>query len=178
MSEGSLSAINDSLDTGMIIVTTALGSEQAGCLVGFHSQSSMDPERYCVWLSKANYTYRLALHSTHLGIHFLTASDLELARRFGTVSGDTTDKFADLDLGQGTGGVPVLSQCDHRMIGRRVGLLDDGGDHVCVITHPVTVTGSGAFEPLRLSDVADLRPGHDNKERPVPPTERANPGGT
>ncbi len=26
----------------------------------------MEPQRYCVWLSKADYTYRVALHPAHL----------------------------------------------------------------------------------------------------------------
>ena len=48
-------------------------------------QSSIEPQRYCVWLSKANYTYRVALYSSHLVIHFLTADDLPLAELFGTL---------------------------------------------------------------------------------------------
>lgn len=44
-----------------------------------------------MWLSKANYTYRMAVHSSHLVIHFLTADDLPLAELFGTQSGDTVD---------------------------------------------------------------------------------------
>jgi hypothetical protein len=35
-------------------------------------------------LSKANYTYPVALRSSHLVIHFLTADDLPLAKLFGT----------------------------------------------------------------------------------------------
>ena len=42
------------LDYPMIVVTTASAGERAGCLVGFHTQSSIDPERFAVWLSKAN----------------------------------------------------------------------------------------------------------------------------
>ena len=82
------------LDSPLIIVTTADQREQAGCLVEFHVQSSMEPQRYCVWLSKANYTYRVPLQSSHLVIHFLTADDLPLAELFGTQTGDTVDKFA------------------------------------------------------------------------------------
>ena len=44
-------------------------------------------------LSKANYTYPVALRSSHLVIHFLTADDLPLAELFGTQSGDTVDRF-------------------------------------------------------------------------------------
>jgi flavin reductase (DIM6/NTAB) family NADH-FMN oxidoreductase RutF len=177
MSQDALSSIVASLDPAMIVVTTAVGQERAGCLVGFHVQSSIDPERYCVWLSKANHTYRVALRSTHLGVHFLSHDDLELAERFGTRTGDVGDKFAGLDqVTTGPGGVPVLSQCPNRWVGERVAILDEGGDHVCISARMVEVVTAGAFQPFRLSQAADLEPGHESTERHGPPTERAAAG--
>jgi flavin reductase (DIM6/NTAB) family NADH-FMN oxidoreductase RutF len=170
-------AIMSSLDNPLIVVTTAEGHERAGCLVGFHAQSSINPDRYAVWLSKANYTYRVGLRATHLAIHFLTAADLPLAERFGTLTGDRTDKFAGLRVSPGAGGVPVLEDCPHRLIVRRVVLLDEGGDHVCVTGEPLAAESSGPFEPLRLSQARHLKPGHTPGERPDPPTERAAPAG-
>jgi flavin reductase (DIM6/NTAB) family NADH-FMN oxidoreductase RutF len=173
-----LSSILESLDPAMIIVTAAVDKERAGCLVGFHAQSSIDPERYCVWLSKANHTYRVALRATHLGIHFLAHKDLDLAERFGTRTGDSGDKFTGLDSTVGAGGVPVLSQCPHRWIGERTATLDDGGDHVCIIARPLNVVTGGPFQPFRLSQASELKPGHANTERHGPPTERAGPSGS
>jgi flavin reductase (DIM6/NTAB) family NADH-FMN oxidoreductase RutF len=173
MADDGFGVIASSLDAPLIVVTAAEGQEQAGCLVGFHTQSSIDPTRYCVWLSKANYTYRVALHSTHLAIHFLTVSDLALAERFGTLTGDTADKFAGLRARPGPGGVPVLEDCPHWLVGRRITLVDDGGDHVCMMTEPVAEHTGGPFLPLRLSHAAHIEPGHGNWERPRPPTERA-----
>ena len=167
--------IMSSLDNPLIVVTTAEGHERAGCLVGFHAQSSIDPDRYSVWLSKANYTYRLGLRASHLAIHFLTSADLPLAERFGTLTGDETDKFAGMRVSTGPGGVPVLEDCPHRLILRRVVLLDEGGDHVCVTGQPLAAESSGPFEPLRLSQAQHLEPGHGVRERPDPPTERAAP---
>ena len=92
------------LDSPVIIVTTADERERAGCLVEFHGQSSIEPRRYCVWLSKANYTYRVALYSSHLVIHFLTADDLPLAELFGQSSFSVamrTTNWADLILHAG-----------------------------------------------------------------------------
>jgi flavin reductase (DIM6/NTAB) family NADH-FMN oxidoreductase RutF len=166
-------ALTSSLDTPLIVVTAAEGQEKAGCLVGFHCQSSIEPVRYCVWLSKANHTYRVALRSTHLAIHFLTAADLPLADRFGTLTGDRTDKFAGLPVRPGPGGVPVLAHSPHWLAARRTTVLDEGGDHVCFLTAPVEVHGGQPFAPLRLSQAAHLEPGHGNEERPGPPTERA-----
>ena len=33
------------LDAPLVVVTTASGGERAGCLVGFHSQSGIEPRR-------------------------------------------------------------------------------------------------------------------------------------
>jgi flavin reductase (DIM6/NTAB) family NADH-FMN oxidoreductase RutF len=74
----------------MVVVTAAVGVERAGCLVGFHSQTSIDPRRYTVWLSKANHTYRVSLLATHLAVHFLTDADRDLGEMFGALSGATS----------------------------------------------------------------------------------------
>ena len=87
MAEHDFNTLMAALDSPLIIVTAADERERAGCLVEFHAQSSIEPQRYCVWLSKANYTYRVALQSSHLVIHFLTADDLPLAELFGTQTG-------------------------------------------------------------------------------------------
>jgi flavin reductase (DIM6/NTAB) family NADH-FMN oxidoreductase RutF len=165
--------IMGSLDAPMAIVTTALVDERAGCLIGFHAQSSIEPGRYCVWISKANHTYRVLLRSTHLAVHYLTDADRELARLFGTTSGDDIDKFTRCASTAGEHGVPILTGCPNHLVVRRIALLDEGGDHVCVVTEPVTVRSGGRFTPLRLSDVDDLVPGHQSDERNDPPTERA-----
>lgn len=168
-----LDQIGTSLDPPLVIVTVAAGSEHAGCLVGFHTQSSIDPVRYSVWLSKANHTYRVALRASHLAVHYLTAGDLELARLFGTRSGDDIDKFAGLRIADGPGRVPMLLDRPHAIVVRLTALLDERGDHVCAVGEVVDERSAGPFEPLRLSAAAGFTPGHANEERPSPPTERA-----
>jgi flavin reductase (DIM6/NTAB) family NADH-FMN oxidoreductase RutF len=76
MTDDAFATIMSSLDAQLIVVTTAEAQERAGCLVGFHAQASIEPARYCIWLSKANHTYRVALRSTHLAIHFLLGRPL------------------------------------------------------------------------------------------------------
>jgi len=115
----------------------------------------------------------VALQSSHLVIHFLTADDLPLAELFGTRTGDTVDKFAGLEVDSGPGGAPVLRQCPHWLAVRRIALLDEGGDHVCLTTEPVAAQTAGPFRPLRGSQAGHLRAGHGAGERPEPPTERA-----
>jgi flavin reductase (DIM6/NTAB) family NADH-FMN oxidoreductase RutF len=119
------------LDTSVILVTTrsAIG-EQGGCLVGFATQCSINPRRYAVWLSKANHTYRVALRAKHFAVHFLTSADLPIAERFGTLSGEDTDKFAGLDVDVAEHGVPLLGACPNRISLERIAMLDDGSDHV------------------------------------------------
>ena len=161
--------IMTSLDAPMVIVTTAFGQERAGCLVGFHAQSSIDPPRYAVWLSKANHTYRIAFQSPLLAVHFLTEDDRELAVHFGTLTGDDVDKFAGIAVSSGEGGLPLLDACPNRLVMRRIALLDEGGDHVCVTAEPVSAEAARPFTPLRLSAVADLEPGHAADDRPEDP---------
>jgi flavin reductase (DIM6/NTAB) family NADH-FMN oxidoreductase RutF len=170
MAEGAFDSLMASLDPPMVVVTTAVAGEQAGCLVGFHAQSAIDPRRYCVWLSKANHTYRVALRSTHLAVHFLTEDDFAVAEHFGTLTGDDVDKFAGLDVRPGPDGVPLLESCPNRLTLRRTVLMDEGGDHLCLAAECLRSETSGSFEPLRLSRVTQLVPGHENDERADPPT--------
>ena len=158
------------LDPPLAVVTTAAAGERAGCLVSFHTQSSVAPQRYCVYLSKANHTYGVALRASHLAIHFLAAGDLPLAELFGGQTGDTVDKFAGLPVTDGPGGVPLLTQCPRWLAARRIAVLDEGGDHVTVTTEPVAALGSGPFTPLRVALAGHIRPGHDARERHDPET--------
>ena len=175
MADDPLAALLAPLSPAMVVVTTASGGEQAGCLVGFHCQASIDPPRYAVWLSKANHTYRVALRATHLGIHLLTEDDRALAEHFGTQTGDRVDKFADQPHTVGPGGVPLVEALPHRLVLRRTVLVDEGGDHVCAMGEPIDPATTGPFRPLRLAAIDDLTPGHAAEERPAPPTERATP---
>lgn len=169
MSDSAFEDLMASLDTAMIVVTTAAEGERAGCLVGFHAQSSISDQHYSVWLSKANYTYRVSLRATHFGVHFLGEDDVALAEHFGTRSGEHTDKFEGLDIETGEGGVPLLRDLPNRMVLERIATLGDGGDHVCVTTRVVSSHSGGHFTPLRLSDCDDLEAGHASEERAIHP---------
>lgn len=169
MSAAGLADLMVSVDSPLIVVTTSAEGERAGCLVGFHSQSSISPARYCFWLSKANHTYRVSLRSSSFAVHFLSTDDLELARRFGSVSGEDTDKFADLDVSDAEGGAPLLTEVPNRIVVERLAMLDVGGDHVAVSARTVSVQTAGRFEPLRASHLGDLTPGHGSDERAIRP---------
>lgn len=169
MSRDSFDALMASANPAVVVVTTAAEDVRAGCLVGFHSQSSMAPEQYCLWLSKANHTYRVGLRAEHFAVHFLTKNDLDLADHFGSQTGEETDKFAGLETHTERFGVPLIRVCPHRLVLERLTLLDDGGDHVCLTGRVRTAYTDGAFTPLRLSDVAHLKPGRPSEDRAVHP---------
>jgi flavin reductase (DIM6/NTAB) family NADH-FMN oxidoreductase RutF len=172
-SEDAFGVLMASLDTAMSVVTTVSGDERAGCLIGFQAQSSIEPARFVVWLSKANHTCRVALHAEHLAVHFLTADDTDLAELFGTLSGDDVDKFGRCAWRPGPSGVPLLDRCPNRLVLARHVVVDEGGDHVCLVGRPVAMASAGPFTPLRLAGVSHLTAGHAVAERPRPPTERA-----
>ena len=155
-----------SFDQPMAIVTTSLGADRGGCLVGFHSQSGIDPPRYSVWLSKANRTYRLGVLAEVFAVHFPQADDHELAQRFGSETGDEVDKFAQCSWHVGPAGAPLLDGIDDWVVGRRVALLDAGCDHVCVVLDLIESARSGRTNWLHVDDVLGLTPGHEADERP------------
>lgn len=142
----------------VFVVTTTDGAERAGCLVGYSTQTSIDPPRFLVCLSEANHTLRVAAGAELLAVHVLDRGEHALAELFGGQTGDETDKFARCDWSPGPGGVPLLTECPRYVVGRileRVPL----GDHVGHLLEPVAVSG-GEAEPLTTSEAADIRPGH------------------
>ena len=150
------------LDQPLAVVTTAAGEERAGCLIGFHAQCSIEPRRYTMWLSKADRTYRARCHcsASRYAIHFLDRSDHDLAELFGGNSGDDLDKFQHCDWSAGPSGVPLLVQVPNRLVLGRVALLDEGSDHVCLVTEPLEASSGPHFTPLRLSDAGDITTSH------------------
>ena len=169
MSAPGLDDLMGSVDSPLIVVTTSAEGERAGCLVGFHSQASIDPEHYCFWLSEANHTYRVALRADHFAVHFPTTADSELARFFGSRSGSETDKFAGLDFTVTEDGVPLLADLPNRLIVERIAMLDDGSDHVCLTARVIAIEFGQSFTPLRPSQLGDLKPGHGSDERAIRP---------
>lgn len=161
-----------STNAPLAVVTTAAEGERSGCLIGFHGQAGVDPERYSLRLSKANHTYRVALRAEHLAVHFPhadVARHVEVARHFGTRTGAEVDKLEGLDWSLGEGGVPLLADLPDRVLVRRLGMLDVGGDHVHVVTQVVEASCAARFTPLRLTDAADWEPGHRTEERAIDP---------
>ena len=147
----------------MYIVTARAEGEQSGCLVGFASQSSIDPPRFTVWISDANHTAAIAARAEILAVHVLRHGEVELARHFGEVTGDEVDKFQSVAWRPGPGDVPILDGCDW-FAGRvveRVRIVT-GGDHQGYVLEPVAAElHHSTADVLRFDDVRSLDPGHD-----------------
>jgi flavin reductase (DIM6/NTAB) family NADH-FMN oxidoreductase RutF len=150
------------LDYPMAIITTTTSTDRgrpAGCLVGFSSQSSLEPPLFTIWVSEQNHTYPPALACDHLGVHFPDRRQLELARLFGEETGDEIDKFDRCRWHRGPHGVAVLDDCAHWFVGR----VEDrrrSGDHTAFLLAPVAGEARDSWQPLMFQDVKAFRAGH------------------
>ncbi|WP_280205943.1 flavin reductase family protein, partial [Nocardia cyriacigeorgica] len=127
----------------MWVVTTIADGRRAGCLVGFAGQVSITPRRFLVAVSKNNHTYRIARRAEYLAVHLLTGDAVELARLFGTTSGDSVDKFARCAWSGGPHGLPILDGAAGWFAGRVIA-RSDLGDHVGHLLEPLTATAPPA----------------------------------
>src|SRR5439155_7451838 len=124
------------IDYPMLIVTATDGKERSGCLVGFAAQSSIDPPRFTVWISKKNHTYRVARRADVLAVHFPSREQHDLAALFGEETGDEVDKFASCPSHAGPHGSVVLDDVTRWFVGRVTETLDSG-DHVAFLLEPI-----------------------------------------
>lgn len=153
----------ESLDFPMTIVTAFDGREHSGCLVGFHTQCSIEPRRWLVCISKSNHTCGIAERAQWLAVHLLRDDQHELAQFFGGVTGDSIaphEKFDYFPWRPGPGGAPILDGCD--WLAGRVLERIDGGDHVIHVLEIAETRNEHAPAPQLGSKAArDIRPGHE-----------------
>lgn len=155
----------DGLDYPMFIVTAAAAGaggqvDRSGCLVGFATQCSIEPERLLVCLSKQNHTYQVARTAAALGVHVPGARQRGLAELFGGTTGDDLDKFAKVRWRDGPAGVPILTDCPRWLAGQVLERIDLG-DHVGFVLAPLEAASAGGTDALPFSAVADLEAGHE-----------------
>jgi flavin reductase (DIM6/NTAB) family NADH-FMN oxidoreductase RutF len=147
----------------MVIVTAGSdGGPDGGCLVGFHTQASIDPWRHCVFLSVANHTHKVASTSTHLAVHMIGIhGGKALAALFGSVTEDSgVDKFAHCRWHRSPLGPPLLDDAAAWFVGAIVGRMP-AGDHEAFLLEAVETQAPAHLPPpLRFGDVSDLEPGH------------------
>jgi flavin reductase (DIM6/NTAB) family NADH-FMN oxidoreductase RutF len=149
------------LDYPMFVVTTRAAGRNAGCLVGFATQSSIDPPTFLVGISRLNHTFSVAREATHLVVHVLAREQLGLARLFGAETGETVDKFERCQWHSGPEGLPILDAATAWFVGL-IGRRFDMGDHVGQLLTPIAVGGPvGSAAVMSYADVKELKPGHD-----------------
>jgi flavin reductase (DIM6/NTAB) family NADH-FMN oxidoreductase RutF len=146
------------LDYPMVVVTAAAAARASGCLVGFHTQCSIEPPRFLVCLSRQNHTFGVAARSAHLAVHFLDRADHALAVLFGERTGDEFDKFAACAWREERG-VPVLTDARAWFLGRVLDRLRLG-DHVGHLLEPVAGQLTGELHQLAFQQVKTMTPGH------------------
>jgi flavin reductase (DIM6/NTAB) family NADH-FMN oxidoreductase RutF len=151
-------AIVGDLEYPMFIVTARAGGEPLGCLVGFATQTSIDPPRFAVCLSHANRTFRRGRDAEVLGVHCVPADAGDLAALFGGETGDEIDKFARTPWREGPDGVPVLERCRNWFAGRVLTRLA-AGDHDLFLLAPIA--GAAAEEAgFSFHRAKRIEPGH------------------
>ncbi len=155
-----LDAFVRGLDYTMLLVTTRHERARSGALVGFSTQTSIDPFRFLVCLSHKNLTTRVAEGATHLAVHQFGPDQLALARLFGEHSGDDVDKFARCAWTDGPEGVPILDGCPAWMVGEITARLDLG-DHHGMLLAPVAAARARDSGAVTFSELPDLDPGHE-----------------
>jgi flavin reductase (DIM6/NTAB) family NADH-FMN oxidoreductase RutF len=153
------------------IVTAASGGRRAGCLVGFATQASMDPERFMVCISRANATYPVAMAAARLAVHAVTEGERGLAELFGGETGDDVDKFARCSWEPADDGTPILSGPPTWFLGRVLERIDLG-DHVGCVVEPERWHGGGPIAQLTERDLAEIEPGHPPNLRATGRTSR------
>jgi flavin reductase (DIM6/NTAB) family NADH-FMN oxidoreductase RutF len=148
------------LDYPMFIVTVAGERERDGCLVGFTTQSSVDPPRFIVCLSDKNRTFRIAREAELMVVHLVPADALELAELFGSRTGDEVDKFECCRWFPGPESTPVLTDCPTWFAGRVLERFP-AGDHWAFLLEPFKAGSGSEGEPLTFQRARVLDPGHE-----------------
>jgi flavin reductase (DIM6/NTAB) family NADH-FMN oxidoreductase RutF len=148
------------LDYPMFIVTTRLGEQLAGCLIGFATQCSIDPPRFLVCLSDKNRTTRLAREAGALAVHFVPSSAEDLAQLFGGQTGDEVDKFAECDWREGPRGLPIVDACDN-WFAATVRARYPLGDHIAFVLDPIEACAGTPFDEFTFHRARRIDAGHE-----------------
>jgi flavin reductase (DIM6/NTAB) family NADH-FMN oxidoreductase RutF len=148
-----------SLNYPVFIVTTTAAGERDGCVIGFGTQTSINPDRFLVCLSRRNRTYRLARDATALAVHAVPRERRDLVELFGSETGDEVDKLARCEWSAGPYDLAILAGCPSWFAGE-IRSRHDLGDHEGYVLEPVEVRHEPG-ELLYFQDVKDIEPGHD-----------------
>jgi flavin reductase (DIM6/NTAB) family NADH-FMN oxidoreductase RutF len=153
-------ALVGELEYPMFIVTARAGEEPLGCLVGFATQSSIDPSRFIVCLSHRNRTFRRGRDAGVLAVHCVPADARALAELFGGRTGDEVNKFERCAWHEGPEGVPILDGCPNWFAGR-VLWRRDAGDHDAFLLEPIAAEAGSPGGEFTFHRAKRIEPGHE-----------------
>ena len=147
-----------SLDYPLYVVTTAVGDEPTGCLIGFATQCSIHPPRFLACISKKNHTLLVARRAACVAVHIIEEQDKSIAELFGGETGDEVDKFARVSW-HWAHGVPILDACGRWFAGSVLEQIDLG-DHVGFLLEPIDTEQNASSQQLTFQRARDIEPGH------------------
>jgi flavin reductase (DIM6/NTAB) family NADH-FMN oxidoreductase RutF len=92
----------------------------------------------------------------------LARRHIDLARLFGSETGDEVDKFECCSWHTGPEGMPILDDAAAWFVGKTLKRIDFG-DHTGYLLEPVAGAADKSLDQKLVSftDVADIEPGHE-----------------
>lgn len=119
-----------SFATGVTIITTrAADGEPLGLTVNSFNSVSLDPPMVLWSMAKTAFSLPIFREADYWAVHVLSSAQEDLSTRFAMRS---ENKFADLDLEQGVGDIPMLRDCTARFQ-CKTAFQYEGGDHVIFV---------------------------------------------
>lgn len=116
--------------TGVTVVTTQHpDGRPAGLAVNSFASVSLDPPLVLWSIAETSSLYRVFCEAEWFAVNVLTGAQEALSHIF---AGKAADRFAGLDLREGLGGVPLLSDCAAHFE-CRTEARHPGGDHTILI---------------------------------------------
>jgi 3-hydroxy-9,10-secoandrosta-1,3,5(10)-triene-9,17-dione monooxygenase reductase component len=116
--------------TGVTIVTAvAEDGSRVGVTANSFNSVSLDPPMILWSLAKTSRSLAAFEQAAYWAVHILAADQDSLSNHFAK-SG--IDKFADMDVEPGAGGVPLLKDCASRLQ-CKTAFIYEGGDHVIFV---------------------------------------------
>nr|WP_202031805.1 flavin reductase [Paraburkholderia sacchari] len=119
-----------SFTTGVTIITTrSAEGEPVGVTANSFNSVSLTPPLVLWSLAKNSRSLRAFESNSHWGVHILSAHQEGLSNRFAK-SGE--DKFLGVDVEDGAGDIPLLSDCCARLQCKTI-FRYEGGDHIIFV---------------------------------------------
>ena len=114
----------------MTIVTTRnAAGEDIGLTANSFNSVSLDPPMVLWSLARKSLSLPAFLESGYFGVHVLAADQEDLSVTFATRG---ADKFADLTVARGAGGIPLIPGCS-ALFQCKTAFNYEGGDHVIFV---------------------------------------------